>query len=145
MGFIQRAVIETASEGALGLSLDRIRRNEDHGQFNPRPQFDPKQEAELRAQQRDGRTDEIYRQCLAHHGFVWYPVEQLPMLEGGVYRAEGEWRHRRLRLAFTPQDLTSGFPTAEALERYVTDQILLAKTRTGRVSKADLRKSRLQR
>lgn len=138
MGFIQ-----TAAEGALGMSLDRVRKGDDHGEFNPRPQFDPKQEAELRADQKAGRTAEIYLKTLAYHGFVWLSVQQLPMLEGGVYRTEGEWRHQKLRLAFTVTDLTAGFPGgAEDLDQYIRDAILAEKTRRGRVAQADLRKSR---
>lgn len=144
MGFIQ-----TAAEGALDLSLDRVRRGADHGEFNPRPDFDPKQAAELQAEQRDGRTAEAYRPVLEHHGFVWREIAQLPALEGNefrtdlVYRTEGEWRHRKLRLAFTPTDLTTGFPGGPPdLDQYLKDAVLAAKTRAGRVTQADLRKSR---
>lgn len=144
MGFIQNA-----AEGALGLSLDRVRRGEDHGEFNVRPDFDPKQAAELQAEQRDGRTVEAYRPVLEHFGFVWREIQQLPALEGNefrtdlVYRTEGEWRHPRLKLAFTPTDLTTGFPGGpESLHTYLQDQVLAAKSRAGRLPQSDLRRSR---
>jgi hypothetical protein len=135
--------IVDAATGAFDQTIDRIRRNEDHGGFNVRPKLDPQQQAELHADQCQGRTDEIYRQCLTYHGFVWREVEQLPMLEGGVYRKEGEWRHAKLRLAFTPTDLASSFPLgAESLDTYLRDEMLKRQVTRGRVAKADLRKSR---
>ena len=132
-----------AAQGALDLSLDRIRRGADHGEFNPRPEIDPKQQAEFLDEQRGGRTDEAYQQCLRYHGFKWFDVQQLPMLEGGVNRREGEWRHRKLTLAFTPTDLASGFPAGpESLDKYIRDEILKAKVAAGRAEKRDLKKFR---
>jgi hypothetical protein len=138
--------IVDAATGAFEQTVDRIRRNEDHGGFNPRPKLDEKQLAEFQAEQRQGRTDEPYRQCLTYHGFVWREVEQLPMLEGGVYRREGEWRSAKLRLAFTPTDLASSFPTGpESLDRYIRDELLKRQVTAGRVAKKDLRRSRDRR
>lgn len=141
MGFIQNAV-----DGAVALSLDRVRRGEDHGQFNPRPVVDLQQQAEFVEQQRGGRTDEPYRQCLTYYGFVWRDIPQLPMLEGGVARTEGEWRNRKMKLSFTPTDLAAGFPSGpEGLDRYLREEILTRKVKAGKVAKADLRKARLSR
>lgn len=138
--------IVDAATGAFEQTVDRIRRNEDHGGFNARPQFDPKQQQELLADQCQGRTDEPYRKCLEYHGFVWREVQDLPMLEGGVYRREGEWRHWKLGLAFTPTDLASSFPAGpESLDVYIRDELLKAMVTAGRASKKDLRRSRGRR
>lgn len=147
MGFITDGV-----QAALDLSLDRVRRNQDHGQFNPRPATDPKQQSEFLDEARGGRTDELYRQCLEFHGFRWYEPGQLPMLEGSlerlssIHRSEGEWRHATLKLGFTPTDLASGFPKGpESLDTYIRDEKLKAKVQQGKVAQSDLRKSRLRR
>ena len=138
MGFIQYA-----ADAAADLAVQRVRDNKDHGLFNPRPEVDRKQQAELLEAQRGGRTDEIYRQCLEYHGFVWLTVEQLPMLEGGVYREEGEWRHAKLKLAFTPGDLAAHFPAGpESLDRFIRDQKLAARVTKGKVEKRALRETR---
>jgi len=133
--------IHSAAEGALALTLDRVKAGTDHGQFNVRPEMDIKQQADLLAQQADGRQAEIYRQCLEYHGFRWHDLETLPMLEGGVARTSGEWRHPRMQLAFTPQDLVSGFPLGpESLDSYLRDRRVELKIQAGRVKKADVRK-----
>lgn len=138
MGFIQYA-----ADGAADIAVQRVRDNKDHGSFNPRPEIDRQQQAELQEAQRGGRTDEIYRQCLTYHGFRWFTVEQLPMLEGGVYRAEGEWRHAKLKLAFTPRDLASGYPLGpESLDTFLRDQKMALAVSKGRVPKQLLRKAR---
>lgn len=135
--------IVDAATGAYQETVDRIRRDEDHGggSFNPRPEHDEKQLAEFREEQTQGKTDEAYRQALTYHGFKWYNVDQLPMLEGGVYRREGEWRHRKLKLAFTPTDLASSFPMGpESLDRYIVDEKTKLKAAAAQVPKSEVRK-----
>lgn len=133
--------IVDAATGAYQETVDRIRRNEDHGGFNPRPRMDEQQLREFQEEQRQGQTDEPFRQCLAYHGFRWFEVQELPMLEGGVYRREGEWRHQKLSLAFTPTDLASGFPTGpESLDRYVRDLLAERLAAKKRIPKPELRK-----
>lgn len=130
-----------AATGAYQDTIDRVRRAEDHGQFNPRPRLDEQQLREFQEEQRQGLTDEPFRQCLAYHKFRWFEVQELPMLEGGVYRREGEWRHLGLRLAFTPTDLASGFPLGpESLDRYVRDLLAERLAAKKRVPKSELRK-----
>lgn len=138
MGFVV-----DAANGALGLTLDRIRREEDHGQFNVRPQIDFKQQADLRAMQADGRKEEIFRQCLEHYRFRWFEIPELPMLEGGVARVEGEWRNIKLGLAFTPQDLVSSFPMGpESLDTYLKERITELKIQAGKLPRAARAKAR---
>lgn len=133
--------IVNAATAAFEATVDRIRRNEDFSKLNPRPAIDEKQRAELLADQCQGRTDELYRQCLTYHGFKWFEVQQLPMLEGGVYRREGEWRHIGLRIAFTPTELASSFPGGpESLDRYIRDEKGKLKAARARIPKSEVRR-----
>lgn len=133
--------IVSAAQAAYEQTIDRVRRAEDHGQFNPRPQVDEKQLLEFQEEQRQGRTDEPFRQALEYHGFTWHEVQDLPMLEGGVYRREGEWRHQRLKLAFTPTDLAAGFPGGpETFDRHVRDLKAQLAAARKRLPKSELRK-----
>lgn len=133
--------IVDAATGAYEETIGRIRRAEDHGSLNPRPALDEKQLQEFQEEQRQGKTDEPFRQCLAYHKFRWFEVQELPMLEGGVYRREGEWRHIGLRLAFTPTDLASSFPGGpETLDTYVRDLLAQRLAAKKRVPKSELRK-----
>ncbi len=141
MGFI-----ETAAEGAFQMTKDRIERKLDYGYENQRPDLDPKQQKEFLDALGEGKTDEPYRQCLQYHGFNWYPLEQIIAKNLGGDNAgkkEGEWRNGRLGLAFTPRDLTTGFPTGpEALDRYIKERKLEAKIAAGKMPKAALREMR---
>lgn len=142
MGFIERA-----AEGQFQMTADRIRQGKDYGtNYDPRPEIDLKQRAEFLEEARGNRTDEPYRQCLEYYGFRFYEVRELPMLEGGVYREEGEWRHLTMKLAFTPTDIASSFPAGpESLDRYMKDEILSRKVRAGKVPKSELRRQRKRR
>jgi hypothetical protein len=159
MGFIEHAVQEaTAAERALEETLRKIARGTDFGAENQQPEIDPKQQAEFFGVQQQGRTGEIYRQCLEYHGFVWVPVEKLRMLPGLVTVLEGQWRWPRVNralLAFTPTDLTTGFPgmagtsPAEQLDKYLRDYKLQLRLRRERQApkeaKAALRRFRDRR
>lgn len=145
MGFI-----ESATEGAFRQTVERVERKLDYGSYNVRPEIDRKQQAEFFADSQAGRTDELYRQCLEHHGFVWMPVEKLRTLPGMVATLEGQWRSTNLKpaLAFTPRDLTMGFPgmgdmkPAEQLHKYLEDYKLQLRHRKGRVPKEALKRLR---
>jgi hypothetical protein len=138
MGFVQ-----TAAEGAFGITLDRLRRGVDLGQGDPRPELDLAQQRDFLAEQAGGRTDEPYRQCLLYHGFRWYPLPELRKLPGAYGKLEGEWRSTKLRLAFTVQDLTGGFPTGPAkLDEYLRDHRLVVAVSRGRVPKEALTRAR---
>lgn len=139
--------IVNAAAGAYALTRERIRQGKEFGGYEDvRPDVDPRDQEEFLAQQRDGRTDEAYKKCLEAHGFVWLTIPQLPMLEGGVARREGEWRHAKLRLAFTPTDLAAGFPGGpEALDRHLKEEILARKVARGKVPKQVLRDARARK
>lgn len=159
MGFIEHAVQEaTAADRALEETLRKISRDTDFGAVNQQPEIDRKQQAEFMGVQQQGRTSEIYRQALEYHGFVWVPVEKLRMLPGLVTTLEGQWRWpnmKQARLAFTPTDLTTGFPgmagtsPAEQLDKYLRDykmQLQLRRERqTPKEAKAALRRFRDRR
>jgi len=140
MGFI-----ESAAEGAFQLTKDRIERKLDYGYENQRPDFDPKQAKEFLDALGQGKDDEAYRQCLEYHGFRWYPLEQIIAsdLPGAAGKKEGEWRNGRLKLAFTPRDLATGFPMGpESLDRYLRERKAEAKVAAGAMPKQALREMR---
>lgn len=149
MGFI-----ESATEGAFRQTVDRVERKLDYGSYqDARPAIDPKMQAEFFAESAAGRTDEIYRQCLEHHGFVWVPIEKLKTLPRMVATLEGQWRSTKLRpaLAFTPRDLTMGFPgmgdmkPAEQLHKYLEDYKMQLRLKKGRLPKEALKRARDRR
>lgn len=136
MGFIEDAAVSS-----LELTQDRIRQDRDYGQMEIRPQVDPKQHAEFLAQQRGGRTDQVYRQCLEYHGFRWVPAPFLAPYENFSAHMEGEWRHDRMQLAFTPTDLASSFPGgAQDLDRYVRQEKMKRQVTRGKMPKQEYRR-----
>lgn len=140
--------VEDAVEGALGLSLDRIRRGVDYGYENQRPELDEKQQAEFIGEQAQGRTDEAYRQSLEFHDFTWWPLQKIHSLPGTRLMTEGEWRNDKLQLAFTPNDLAMGFPgtpsmtAAEQFDRHIRDVKMVNAEKRGKITKAILRAAR---
>lgn len=142
MGFIL-----DAATGAYEVTRERMRQGVDFdGYRNIRPQIDQKERKEFLAEQRDGRTADQYKQCLEFHGFVWWPADALPALEGDVKRIEGEWRHQKMKLAFTPNDLAGSFPGGpESLDRYLKDFKLANAVTKRRAPKSELRKFRDRR
>jgi hypothetical protein len=145
MGFIERGV-----DAALELTKERIKRNEDFDNFNPRPAADIKDQAEFMKQIRDGRDDERlydrFKTCLEYFGFAWIPAHKLPRYDGRVRHDEGEWRNARLGLSFTPTDLASNFPRGpEQLDVWLKDQKMARAVSRGRMPKAELRKVRARR
>jgi hypothetical protein len=141
MGFIERS-----ADAALDLTQERIKRNEDFDNFNPRPAADIKDQAEFMKQLRDGQTDERYKICLEYYGFVWIPREKLPRYDGRVGHDEGEWRNARLGLSYTPTDLASNFPRGpEQLDAWLKDLKMARGVSRGRVPKGELRKVRARR
>jgi hypothetical protein len=149
MGFIERAALETNAGAELEKTLDRIKQGTDYGTDAVRP-FDPKQAKEWQEELAEGKSAEIYRQCLESHGFVWWPLSRLQAqaLPGVMLLTEGQWRNLRLKpaLAFTPKDLTSGFPTGpESLDRFIREHKLAAQIKKGRAPKEALTRARQRR
>ena len=140
MGFIAHA-----AETAFQETVDRIKLGMDHGSVNQQPDFDPKQQADLIAQQTDNRTDERFRQALEYHGFVWWPLEKLRRLPWGRRKLEGEWRHQKLGLAYTATDLPRSFAGPEEFDREIRELIAAAKVAGGKLPKSALRRMRLSR
>lgn len=140
MGFI-----ESAAEASFQLTQQRIEKRLDYGMTNQRPELDVKQQKEFLDALGQGKTDEPYRQCLRYHGFNWYSLEQIIAsgLPGSAGKTEGEWRNGKLKLAFTPRDLATGFPTGpEALDRYLRDRKIEAQVAARKVPKSALRELR---
>lgn len=133
--------IEEAAVGAFQATMERIESKLDYGYENPRPELDVKQQREFLEEQSQGKGDEPYRQALEYHGFKWYPLEKLALMPGTTLKTEGEWRSDRLKLAFTPRDLTTGFPQGpEQFDRHIREEIMRRQVAKGRVSKGDFRK-----
>ena len=142
MGFLDRR-----ADADLGAALERIKAGTDFGEGDPRPEIDAQQRRELMDEQAGGRTDAAYHQALTYHGFVWWPLlklrEQLP---GATLKQEGEWRHAKMKLAFTPSDMVSSFPGGpEAFDRYIRDQKLARAVTRGKVPKQVLTETRRRR
>lgn len=140
MGFIEKA-----TDGEFALTMDRIRQRLDYGVENQRPELDLKQQKEFLDGLGQGATDEAFRQSLLYHGFHWYPLEQIIAsgLPGTAHKTEGEWRSGKLKLAFTPRDLATGFPRGpEQLDKFLREHKLAMKVTAGRVPKEVLRKAR---
>lgn len=149
MGFIERAAIDTNAGAKLEETLDRIRKGTDFGTDAVRP-FDPKQAKEWQEELADGKTSALFRQTLEFHGFAWWPLSRLQAqaLPGVMLLTEGQWRNLRLKppLAFTPKDLTTGFPTGpEALDRFIREHKLTAQIKKGRAPKEALTRFRQRR
>jgi len=122
------------------LALERIRRREDHGFQVQQPDFDPKQRREMVAEMSDGRTEEQFLQVLRYFNFRWRPSLTLPMVDG-VRAQEGRWENAKLRMAFTPEDLTTGFPGGPAqFDAWVRDQVARRRMQRARVPKSEVRK-----
>lgn len=140
MGFI-----ETAARGSFEATMDRVTQKLDYGVTNPRPDIDEKQRQEFLAEHGDGKTDEAFHQALKYHGFVWWTLERLALLPGPL-KTEGEWRNDKLKLAYTPSDLTTGWPGGpEAFDRFVREEKLKRATTKGKASKQDLQRARQRR
>lgn len=136
MGFI-----DEAADKAYRATMDRVASKLDYGYEDPRPALDTKQQREFLEEASQGKNDEPYRQALEHHGFKWYPLEKLALMPGTTLKTEGEWRNDRLKLAYTPRDLTTGFPQGpEQFDRYLREEKMRLQVSKGRVSKADFRK-----
>lgn len=142
MGFI-----ESAAEAQFRLTQDRIERRLDYGMENQRPELDVKQQKEFLDALGQGKTDEPYRQCLQYHGFNWYPLEQIIASDLPVAvtagKTEGEWRNGKLKLAFTPRDLATGFPMGpESLDRFLRERKVELQVAARKVPKSALRDMR---
>lgn len=137
--------IENAATGAFEATMDRVVQKLDYGYENQRPTIDPKQQAEFLAEHGGGKTDERFHQALGYHGFVWWTVDRLALLPGPL-KTEGEWRNDRMKLAYTPNDLTTGWPAGpEAFDRFIREEKLKRQATKGKVSKQDLQRARQRR
>jgi len=137
--------IEKAATGAYEATMDRVVTKLDYGVQDQRPGIDEQQRREFLAEHSDGKTDESFRQALSYHGFVWWPVERLALLPGPL-KTEGEWRNDKLKLAYTPSDLTTGWPGGpEAFDRYIREEKLKRQATKGKVTKQDLVRARQRR
>ena len=140
MGFV-----EQAARGAYEATMDRVVQKLDYGYENQRPAIDEKQRQEFLAEHGDGKSDEAFRQALSYHGFVWWPVERLALLPGPL-KTEGEWRNDKLKLAYTPNDLTTGWPGGpEDFDRFLREEKLKRQATKGKVAKQDLKRARQRR
>lgn len=116
--------------GSVEKILDRIHRGIDHGTVNQRPDFDPRERADLERKTADGRSVEAYQTVLEAHGFRWYPAARVlrAALVAGMGAGpaiEGQWRSRLCGgMAFSPSDLLSLFKMPEDFDRWVKRETL---------------------
>ncbi len=137
--------------GAMAKAMERIRDGADHGSQVQRPQFDPRERAELLRRASDGKSPEAMRRVLEHHGFRFYPAElvaEAALMAGtemvtapgeAAPEVEGQWRHTGLRLALTPSDLVANYASHEDLDRWVKREKLERRLTRARVGKAERR------
>ena len=108
-------------EGAFADSVQRVLEGQD--MQDPRPAFDPKQAAEVAAEQAGGRSSDLYRRALEAHRFTFVPAVRLPRFHGVVPQPEGQWRHEKLGLALYPSDLPKQFPEGpEQFDRWIREE-----------------------
>lgn len=131
--------LQDGARGGVELALERVRRGDDHGAFNVRPEMDEKQQADFLAGAADGRTSDAYRKALEHHGFVFVPAARLPRF-GGKIQEEGQWRHRGLRKALRPTDVTTMFTSPENLDQWVRREKLQNRLIRQKVPAAEMKK-----
>jgi hypothetical protein len=135
VGFIQ-----AAAEGAYRLTLERIKRGDDHGLYAPRPEVDLQQQKDLREMMADGRKEEHYLQVLQYYRFEWRESHTLPMTDG-VRAQESRWENKKLRMAFTPEDLVTGFPGGPAqFDEWIKNEIQRRRMLRARAPKTEARK-----
>lgn len=120
--------------------MERVRNNEDYGLTEQQPAFDPKQRDELVAMMSDGRKEEHFVQVLRYFRFEWRASETLPMFDG--FRAqEGRWENKKLGMAFTPEDLTTGFPGGpRQFDEWVREEIQRRRMLRAGAPKTEMRK-----
>lgn len=124
----------------FALALERVRRRRDHGLDTQQPDFDPKQRREMIAEMSDGRKEEQFLQVLRYYRFEWRSSRMLPVVDG--YRAqEGRWENKKLGMAFTPEDLTTGFPGGpQQFDAWMRTQIAQRRMHHKRLPKTEIRK-----
>jgi hypothetical protein len=130
--------IKDGAEGAVALAVEKIRRNEDHGAFDPRPEVDEKQQKEFLAAARDGRTPFAYQQALEHAGFVFHVPACRCRACLHLMNPEGIWRHNRMMAAFTPNDVTTLFTTPEKLDLWIKERKLTLKLQKRNAKKVEI-------
>jgi len=127
-------------ERAFQQTMERVRNHEDYGLTQQQPAFDPKQRDELVAMMSDGRKEEHFLQVLRYFRFVWRAADTLPLADG--FRAqEGRWENKKLRMAFTPEDLTTGFPGGPAqFDEWIRNEIQRRRMARALAPKSEMRK-----
>ena len=133
--------IREGAEGAVELAIEKIRRNQDEGSFNPRPEIDLKQQKEFLAEARDGRTPDAYKCALERANFVFHPPACRCASCATVLNEEGIWRHERMKAAFTPNDVTTLFLSPEKLVAWIDEQKLVLRLAKRNAPKAEVRKA----
>lgn len=131
--------LEDGARAGVELALERVRRGDDYGSFNPRPELDEKQKAEFMRQAADGRTPEAYQRALEHHGFKYVPAPLLQPLDG-IPQEEGQWRHEGLRRAFRPSDVTTMFTSPEDLDNWIRREKLTNRLVRKKVPAAEMKR-----
>ena len=133
--------IREGAEGAVELAIEKIRRNQDEGSFNPRPEIDPKQQKEFLAEARDGRTPDAYRYALERAGFIFHIPAFRCVVCAMVLNEEGIWRHERMKAAYTPNDVTTLFTSPEKLVAWIEERKLVLRLEKRNTPKAEMRKA----
>lgn len=133
--------IREGAEGAVELAIEKIRRGQDEGNFNPRPELDPKQKKEFLAEARDGRTPDSYKYALERAGFIFHVPACRCASCFAVLNEEGIWRHERMKAAFTPNDATTLFVSPEKLVSWIDERKLILRLEKRNAPKAEMRKA----
>lgn len=117
-------------------AMARVAKEEGHGDFNPRPKFDPQQHAEFvdLMTRRHGHKAGDFNQVMEYYGFRWLEPQQCPPLQNGTRVEEGQWRSQRFQMAFTNSDLLANFPAGpREFDEFMRLQIRKEAARAGLV------------
>lgn len=110
-----------------------------------RPELDVVQQREYIAQSKDGRTAEAFKTVLEYHGFKLHPPGCVCPGCRAVYHDDGIWRHDRLQMAYTPDDVAMHFPSPERFDQWAREQKTSKRLQAKRVPKAEIRKALARR